>query len=280
MSHFAVSWAYLQTVPKSEKFVLVTIADIADASGVAWPGSRKLASLCSCDEATIVRIMKKLEAETCIARVERRRENGKRASDWIVVGPSRSADDRRPMRPPGDQEQYPDAILALLASPRILQGDVTLHSEDGSPCILSEGHLAKSGGPIDTGEPPEEPSNGTTTPVAPASGGLLGFRTGEPRREGFERRKRETSRPVPETRTTAGTEAEWVRILTRLGEVVDQPTYNIWLRDLRPLSLSADEVIVAAPPERANWIAGRFRDVLDAAAEKPVRVIADQERAA
>lgn len=86
MSIYATKWAYAQPVqPAGRKFVLVAVADFADAEGRAFPGVGTLAVMTGQDERSVRRHLDALEAEGYLTRVERRRRNGSRTTDelWL-----------------------------------------------------------------------------------------------------------------------------------------------------------------------------------------------------
>jgi len=58
----------------------------------------------------------------------------------------------------------------------------------------------------------------------------------------------------------------WTRIQDELRRAVTDMTYDLWLSELRVVSVQADVVTVDAPGHVRTWVADRFRDVLDAAA--------------
>jgi hypothetical protein len=89
------------------------LSNTADPSGICYPGHELLARRCCCSTRTIVRQMQGLETAALVKRHERRRRNGSRTSDWIVLAPH--ADDRSPMLDANNRE-YPEAVAALARS--------------------------------------------------------------------------------------------------------------------------------------------------------------------
>ena len=55
----------------------------------------------------------------------------------------------------------------------------------------------------------------------------------------------------------------WTRVQAELALAVDEPTFRIWLRPLRALSLSDDRLLIEAPPRACGWIRDRFGHVLE-----------------
>jgi chromosomal replication initiator protein len=56
----------------------------------------------------------------------------------------------------------------------------------------------------------------------------------------------------------------WSRVQAELALAVDEPTYHMWLEPLRPVDLSADRLLVEAPPHACRWVRDRFGRVLHA----------------
>ena len=60
----------------------------------------------------------------------------------------------------------------------------------------------------------------------------------------------------------------WTRVKDDLAVTVGEPTYRIWLAQLRALELSADRLVIAAPPQAQRWIHDRFGKILQEAVER------------
>lgn len=91
MSAWATTWAYKQHPARSgEKFVLVTLAQFADATGYCYPGQGKLARLTEMGERTVRGHLDSLERQGILRSEERRRDNGSRTSNgyWLLGPPS------------------------------------------------------------------------------------------------------------------------------------------------------------------------------------------------
>jgi chromosomal replication initiator protein len=58
----------------------------------------------------------------------------------------------------------------------------------------------------------------------------------------------------------------WRQITARLRELVDDSTYEIWLRELEPQALQGATLLVAGPPGRRPWIIKRFGRTLETCA--------------
>lgn len=106
----AITWAYRQEIVSGPKFVLVTLANSCDDSGVTWRGQASIEKATGFGRRTVGTHMQSLEAERLIGRLPRFRKNGSRTSDYTILG---CAGERSPMMPP-DPDEVPSALLALL----------------------------------------------------------------------------------------------------------------------------------------------------------------------
>ncbi len=59
----------------------------------------------------------------------------------------------------------------------------------------------------------------------------------------------------------------WSRVQAQLMDVVDEPTYRLWLSDLRPAEVVGERLVIEAPPQTCRWIRGRFGRVIEDAVE-------------
>jgi chromosomal replication initiator protein len=59
----------------------------------------------------------------------------------------------------------------------------------------------------------------------------------------------------------------WSRVQTQLSLIVDEPTYRLWLADLRALDLQDERLLISAPPSARKWINERFGQVIQASVE-------------
>lgn len=135
MAHEYTSWAYAQEIPGAgRKFVLVALADRANADGYSFPGQKGLASMTGQSERTVREHLEWLEAEGFICREERRRKDGTRTSDAYYLPPMDSTGNIRRLtssgeirrlnestKPPVQDEQYPPAAtgnIRRLSEPR------------------------------------------------------------------------------------------------------------------------------------------------------------------
>lgn len=111
MSFQATSWAVRQSTGHAgRKCVLLVVANHAMPDGVCFPGRNTLAAECECRPETVTAHLAALEEQGLIARHQRRRVNGSRTTDWIVLAPG--AKDRGEMHDP-NPEEYPDYICEL-----------------------------------------------------------------------------------------------------------------------------------------------------------------------
>ncbi len=86
MSFQASTWATKQKVPSaSAKFILLLLANYADADGFTFVGQKTLAEDASMSPRTIVRHMATLENAGLIRRSRRFREDGSRSSDGTYL---------------------------------------------------------------------------------------------------------------------------------------------------------------------------------------------------
>jgi hypothetical protein len=98
MSVQAITWALDQPVLSvTEKVILLVLANYANEYGISWPSQKTLAENAACDERTVRRTLVRLEARGVIRRIARRRGNGSRQSDMILM----SAFTGRKPAPPG-----------------------------------------------------------------------------------------------------------------------------------------------------------------------------------
>lgn len=145
MSVEAITWAFEREVRNGgQKFLLVALANEANKSGVTFVGQQLLAEACSCTRETVSRNMVALERAGLIARVQRRRGNGSRTSDYTILAPA--WEDRGSMRE-AVAEEVPDAVMALT-----MRGAKSSRAESSRDEDRPR-HVTNSGGP----EPGEEP---------------------------------------------------------------------------------------------------------------------------
>ncbi len=106
MSVQAITWALdypAQSV--TEKVILLVLANYANEYGVSWPSQATLAGQTSLGERTVRRVLLAMEQRRVIRRIARRRGNGSRQSDMILL----AAFEGRKPAPPGmlDDEDEP-----------------------------------------------------------------------------------------------------------------------------------------------------------------------------
>jgi chromosomal replication initiator protein len=59
----------------------------------------------------------------------------------------------------------------------------------------------------------------------------------------------------------------WSRVQTQLALVVDEPTYRLWLGELRAIELTDGRLLIEAPKHARQWIDERFGRLIQASAE-------------
>jgi hypothetical protein len=111
VSNEATSWAVRQDPGGSgPKLLLMILANHAGKDGVTYVGRELLAEeCCSKRLATVTENFARLEARGFLTRLERRRDNGSRTSDWTILGPN--AVDRGEMIDAGAER--PESIVAI-----------------------------------------------------------------------------------------------------------------------------------------------------------------------
>ena len=106
MSVQAITWA-LDYPARSvtEKVILLVLANYANEFGISWPSQRTLAEQTALGERTVRRVLMAMDGRGVIRRIARRRGNGSRQSDMILL----SAFAGRKPAPPGmlDDEEEP-----------------------------------------------------------------------------------------------------------------------------------------------------------------------------
>ena len=86
MSVQAITGALAMTgIGASEKFLLVVLANYADADFSCWPSVKRLCADTGMGERTVQRSLKALEAAGLVKRDERRRPDGSRTSDRLTL---------------------------------------------------------------------------------------------------------------------------------------------------------------------------------------------------
>lgn len=121
MSNAAINWAYEQDTAPGPKFVLVTLADVCDDSGVTFRGQHFLRERTGFSKRTIVAHMNALEEAGLIARLSRRRANGSKTSDYTLLGPG--GGDRGKMAIP-DHDEVPAALVEMASGADSAHADI------------------------------------------------------------------------------------------------------------------------------------------------------------
>jgi hypothetical protein len=153
----AITWALDYAAGSvTEKVLLLVLANYANEFGVSWPSQKTLADQTALGERTVRRVLADMERRGVIRRIVRRRGNGSRQSDMILLaafegrkpappgmlddGPEDGPDgaenntsdqpangDNRPMRPLDNRPPDPDppATVAALDTSKILKRTTT-----------------------------------------------------------------------------------------------------------------------------------------------------------
>lgn len=86
MSVEAITWAIrFDAQNATEKAILLVLANYASGDGECFPGQQSIAKQAACGERTVRRILDSLEERGVIRRDERRRRDGTRSSDTIIL---------------------------------------------------------------------------------------------------------------------------------------------------------------------------------------------------
>lgn len=105
MSVQAITWALDYAAGSvTEKVLLLVLANYANEFGVSWPSQKTLADQTVLSERTVRRVLADMERRGVIRRIVRRRGNGSRQSDMILL----AAFEGRKPAPPGTLDDGPD----------------------------------------------------------------------------------------------------------------------------------------------------------------------------
>ena len=105
MSVQAITWALDYAASGvAEKVILLVLANYANEYGISWPSQKTLADQTALGERTVRRVLADMEGRGVIRRIVRRRGNGSRQSDMILL----SAFEGRKPAPPGLLDEGPD----------------------------------------------------------------------------------------------------------------------------------------------------------------------------
>jgi hypothetical protein len=101
----AITWALDYAAGSvTEKVLLFVLANYANEFGVSWPSQKTLADQTALGERTVRRVLADMERRGVIRRIVRRRGNGSRQSDMILL----AAFEGRKPAPPGMLDDGPD----------------------------------------------------------------------------------------------------------------------------------------------------------------------------
>lgn len=103
----AITWALDYAAGSvTEKVLLLVLANYANEFGVSWPSQKTLADQTVLSERTVRRVLADMERRGVILRIVRRRGNGSRQSDMILL----AAFEGRKPAPPGMLDDGPDEV--------------------------------------------------------------------------------------------------------------------------------------------------------------------------
>lgn len=220
MSVEAQSWAIGQSgMGIGAKCCLVMLANHANRAGICWPGRKLLAQECDCRPETISKHMAVLEERGLISRAERRRRNGSKTSDWIVLAPL--AQDRGPMID-ADPSELPQAISDLARK---------RSGEEFAPDDFRPGQVSFPGRPEPSVEP-SAPSGSVSAREKTWSydGKRVQSDTAAVALEAFDAYVAKTGQRIKPMRPSNGAPSDALRLIT--GAVLDHPDVDAsqWAR--------------------------------------------------
>jgi len=165
MSVQAITWALDYAAGSvTEKVILLVLANYANEYGISWPSQKTLADQTALGERTVRRVLADMDARGVIRRIPRRRGNGSRQSDMILLtafegrkpappgmldddeetdnlGPSKQPanGDKRPVWPPDNRPlwPHPPATVAALDTSLILKSASHLSEPDPRMACLA-----------------------------------------------------------------------------------------------------------------------------------------------
>lgn len=89
MSNEAITWAFKQQLPTTQKFILVALADYADESGQCFPSHNKTAERVGASRSTVRRAIKQLTEQGYLTYVREQRKDGTFTSNRYSLNLSR-----------------------------------------------------------------------------------------------------------------------------------------------------------------------------------------------
>ncbi|MCK5770060.1 helix-turn-helix domain-containing protein [Algiphilus sp.] len=104
MSIRAMHWGWAQSLPPTQKLVLMAICDIADDDGLAWPSIRTIAKKCCVGTRTAQRVLRKLEQDGYLARSSRTTLAGRTTSNAYQLALAREGVKLTPSPPQSRRE--------------------------------------------------------------------------------------------------------------------------------------------------------------------------------
>lgn len=96
MSNEAITWAFKQQLPTTQKFILVALADYADEAGQCFPSHNKTAERVGASRSTVRRSIKQLAEQGYLTYVREQRKDGTYTSNRYSLNLARGWDQGEP----------------------------------------------------------------------------------------------------------------------------------------------------------------------------------------
>lgn len=134
MSNEALTWAFRQELPMTEKFVLVSLADYADDEHSCYPSYAKTAKRVGCSRRTVMRAVEVLQQGGFLRVVPRGRANGSMSSNRFVLSvgttPAEETAGLKPRKTRAASARRPVSARVRLNT----------YQRDGYACVLCGSH--------------------------------------------------------------------------------------------------------------------------------------------
>lgn len=153
MSNEAITWAFRQQLPSTDKFVLIALADYADEELSCFPSHKKTAERVGASVATVKRAIARLTEGDYIRVEKRNRNDGSITSNRYVINVARQdppvhSDPRVKMNPPQVTVTRPQVIA--MTRPQVTSDPTPGHSYDlAEPALIPELTPSEPGGAAD-----------------------------------------------------------------------------------------------------------------------------------
>lgn len=134
MSNEALTWAFRQELPMTEKFVLVSLADYADDEHSCCPTYAEMAKRVGCCQRTVRRAIASLAEAGFLRVVPRRLANGSRSSNLFVLSVGTTpAEETAGLKPR-------KTLAASARRPVSARVRLNTYQRDGYACVLCGSH--------------------------------------------------------------------------------------------------------------------------------------------